>query len=177
MGNDDQQPEAPLSIDGVTAESSEGSSDEQAEHRNDKPVEDLKEGLGLLWRAATGTAQELKRQMDDAGLSEKIQQASRDIETVANQAAEQVGQMLAGVKPPPAHYGGPWPGQQQESAQQESAQQQAAHGESTEAASTEAASTEDSTKEPQSPKTSDGSHASTEARETSSPMRIEVEDE
>jgi hypothetical protein len=48
-----------------------------------KPVDDLKEGLGLLFRAAKGAVEKLP--------TDKIEHVAKDIEGVAKDAAKEVG--------------------------------------------------------------------------------------
>jgi hypothetical protein len=48
-----------------------------------KPVEDLKEGLGLIFRAAKGAVEGIK--------TDKLEHVAKDIEHVAKDAAKEVG--------------------------------------------------------------------------------------
>lgn len=54
----------------------------------ERPGEVFKKGLGLLWQAARSAADEIKREVDKGGVTDALQQAGRDLEEAANQAAK-----------------------------------------------------------------------------------------
>jgi hypothetical protein len=91
----------------------------------------LKQGLGLLWQAAVGTANEIKQEIDRSGASDTLQQAGRDLENAANQAARTLEQFIEKVQPKAPEYSKEWPGAatgetQNDSAQKDAAQKDAA---------------------------------------------------
>lgn len=53
----------------------------------ERPAEAFKKGLGLLWKAARSAADEIKREVQKGGVTDALQQAGRDLEDAANQAA------------------------------------------------------------------------------------------
>ncbi len=66
------------------------------------PGESFKKGVGLLWRAARTGAGEIKNEVAKAGLVESLEQAGRDLEVAAQQAAKALEEYIerAGPKPP-----------------------------------------------------------------------------
>ncbi len=110
----ENEPKEEITVDGVRAEpttpTTEEAAADQAPPTDATPAANLKEGLGLLWKAATGTAQELKREIDRAGVSETLQQAGRDLESAANQAAQSIEQIIGKVQPKAPNYTKEWPG-------------------------------------------------------------------
>ncbi len=65
----------------------------------------FKQGMGLLWQAAVAATEEIKREVDRAEVSDTLQQAGRDLETAAQQAAQAlegfIDRVNAGGKKPP----------------------------------------------------------------------------
>jgi hypothetical protein len=88
------------------AEAKQSTSDRDTEER---PGAQLKQGLSLLWKAATGTAQEIKREIGRSGVSDTLQQAGRDLEGAANQAAKSLESFIEKVQPKPPKYSQQWP--------------------------------------------------------------------
>lgn len=73
--------------------------------------EAFRQGMGLLWQAAVAATEEIKREVDRAEVSDTLQQAGRDLETAAQQAAQAlegfIDRVNTGKKPPPG--GNPFP--------------------------------------------------------------------
>lgn len=77
--------------------------------------EAFKQGMGLLWQAAVAATDEIKREVDRAEVSDTLQQAGRDLETAAQQAAQAlegfIDRVNTGKRPPagdnPFPQGGP----------------------------------------------------------------------
>ncbi len=112
---------AEVTVDGVSAETPRvedqptDAPDPQAEQAasdsdtEESPGAQLKQGLSLLWKAATGTAQEIKREIGRSGVSDTLQQAGRDLESAANQAAQSLESFIEKVQPKPPKYSQQWP--------------------------------------------------------------------
>ena len=75
----------------------------------ESPSEAFKQGVSLLWKAARGAADEIKREVAKGSVGEALQQAGRDLEQAANQAAKGIEQLIEKVQPPPPNYSKEWP--------------------------------------------------------------------
>jgi hypothetical protein len=75
----------------------------------EEPIEALKQGFGLLWKAARGVAHEIKREAEKAGLGETLQQAGKELEHAAGQAAKALESFFGKVQPPGPRYEKDWP--------------------------------------------------------------------
>jgi len=65
-----------------------------------KPSEDLKEGLGLLFRAARGAAKQVDVSKIDKGLDKAISQASRVATNVGRAVSDEVNRVSSQQSPP-----------------------------------------------------------------------------
>lgn len=88
----------------------EGGAPPEPPTRDERPKEVFKKGLGLLWQAARSAADEIKREVEKGGVTEALQQAGRDLEDAANQAAKALEGFIerAGGHPKPP-YTEQWP--------------------------------------------------------------------
>ncbi len=66
----------------------------------ERPGDTFKRGLGLLWRAARGAADDLRREVDKAGVSRTLQDAGEKIEHAADSFVKGVERMVEKVQPP-----------------------------------------------------------------------------
>lgn len=73
-----------------------------------KPVDDLKEGLGLLFRAAKGAVQSLPTDKVEKVATEAVGEVNRAFESLGNELQKVIGGKSAPSQPPPA--AGPPPG-------------------------------------------------------------------
>jgi hypothetical protein len=64
------------------------------------PKEDLKQGLGLLWRAARKTAGELRRDLDRTSMGRALDDAGRELVRAASNVVGRLGVELSKVQPP-----------------------------------------------------------------------------
>ncbi len=96
------------------------------------PADTFKQGMGLLWKAARATVDEIKTEVNNGGVTDSLKQAGRDLEDAANQAAKALESFVERVAPPqdppaqqaswaeasapPPQHGG-WPGAPQSPAQ------------------------------------------------------------
>lgn len=83
------------------------------------PAEDFKEGLNLLWKAALGTADEIKKEVDKGGVGDALRDAGRELEVAAAKAASTLESFLDRVSPAAPKYEKNWPEQAQEAAAKE----------------------------------------------------------
>lgn len=65
-----------------------------------KPSEDLKEGLGLIFRAARSAAKQVDVSKIDKGLDKAISQATRVATHVGRAVADEVNRMSSNTTPP-----------------------------------------------------------------------------
>jgi len=117
----DDKSKAEVTVDGVSAETSrvedqptdpsntEAQRSPSGSDSEESPGAQLKQGLNLLWKAATGTAQEIKREIGRSGVSDTLQQAGRELESAANQAAQSLESFIEKVQPKPPKYSQQWP--------------------------------------------------------------------
>jgi hypothetical protein len=75
----------------------------------DKPADTFKKGMGLLWKAARGVAEEIKQEVEKGGVSDALQQAGRELEEAATHAAKAVESFIDRSGPPPPNYQKDWP--------------------------------------------------------------------
>lgn len=75
----------------------------------EKPSEQFRKGMGFLWKAARGVADEIKREVDKGGVSDALQQAGRELEEAATHAAKAVESFIDRSGPPPPNYQNEWP--------------------------------------------------------------------
>ena len=64
----------------------------------------FKQGLGLLWKAARGAADEIKREVEKGGVTDALKQAGHDLETAASHAAKAVEGFVERVGPADAKW-------------------------------------------------------------------------
>ncbi|MCA9620302.1 MAG: hypothetical protein KC731_14870 [Myxococcales bacterium] len=90
----------------------EGGNEPRDEHLlgdRERPGEAFKKGLGLLWKAARGAAEEIKREVEKGGVSDALQQAGRELEQAATDAAKAVESFIDRSGPPKPDYQDKWP--------------------------------------------------------------------
>lgn len=71
----------------------------------DDPGEQLKQGVGLLWKAAQGAAHTIKKELDKSGVGKALDDAGRDFARAANNVFDRVAAEInkkPGSTPPPA---------------------------------------------------------------------------
>lgn len=73
----------------------------------DDPGENVKQGLGLLWKAAKKVARDVKKDVTVSTVSHTIEDAGREIARAATNVAEKVGQELDKIRPKEPDYAGP----------------------------------------------------------------------
>jgi hypothetical protein len=73
------------------------------------PGEAFRQGLSLLWQAARGTADEIKREVDKGGVTDALKHAGRDLEEAANAAAKTLEGFIERVGPQGDHKPYEWP--------------------------------------------------------------------
>ncbi|MFO0759940.1 MAG: hypothetical protein U0359_25875 [Byssovorax sp.] len=69
------------------------------------PAEQLKQGVGLLWRAAQGAAHTIKKELDKSGVGKALDDAGRDFARAANNVFDRVAAEInkkPASSPPPA---------------------------------------------------------------------------
>jgi hypothetical protein len=76
---------------------------------SERPAEVFKKGLGLLWKAARSAADEIKREVEKGGVAETLQQAGRDLEDAANQAAKALEGFIERAGSHKPRYSDRWP--------------------------------------------------------------------
>jgi hypothetical protein len=70
----------------------------------DDPKEDLKQGLGLLWRAARKTAGEIRKDLDRSDVGKAIDDAGRELVRAASNVVGFIGSELKKAQPPEPDY-------------------------------------------------------------------------
>jgi len=65
-------------------------SNERDEDQKEDPAEQLKQGIGLLWRAARGMAVSVKKEMDKTDLGRSLEDAGREIARAASNVADRI---------------------------------------------------------------------------------------
>jgi hypothetical protein len=87
-----------------------------SDERDDKddPTEELKQGLGHLWRAARGMATNLKKEVDRTNFGKTLDDAGREFARAAGNVVERLSTEIGGKRPerpfgeePPAPAGAP----------------------------------------------------------------------
>jgi hypothetical protein len=68
--------------------------------RDDDPAEQLKQGLGLLFRAARGAASGVRKEMDRSKLGRSIDDAGRELVRAATNVVSRIGSELQKSVPP-----------------------------------------------------------------------------
>ncbi len=101
-------------VDEAADSAAEPPADEPTKASTDDPAEAFKQGIGLLWKAARSTADEIKREVERGGISEAIQAAGRELENAATQAAKSIEGLVAKVQPKSPGYSQDWPPQSAE---------------------------------------------------------------
>jgi hypothetical protein len=94
--------------DGASESKSTSPEGDRSAEEEPRPGEAFKQGLGLLWKAAKSTAEELKKEVDTGRVSGALSQAGHDLETAATQAAKAVESFLGRMSPPDPKSDG-WP--------------------------------------------------------------------
>jgi hypothetical protein len=104
MSGDEQ--DKPQTEDSAETEASSQEGDEQLTSK-----EALKKGMGLLWQAAKSAADEIQREVDVDQVKTSLEQAGRDIETAAQEAARAVEGFIErrGPAEPEPDYTDEWP--------------------------------------------------------------------
>jgi hypothetical protein len=72
--------------------------------QKDDPAEQLKQGVGLLWRAAQGAAKTIKKELDRSGVGKTLDDAGRDFARAANNVVERIATEITkkpSAPPPP----------------------------------------------------------------------------
>jgi len=64
-----------------------------------RPGEAFKQGLGLLWKAAKSTADELKKEVDKGRVTGALSSAGQELEKAASQAAKAVEHFIGRMGP------------------------------------------------------------------------------
>ncbi|MEQ9324521.1 MAG: hypothetical protein RIF41_35480 [Polyangiaceae bacterium] len=82
---------------------------EEPRVEEEKPSEAFRKGMGFLWKAARGVADEIKREVDKGGVSDALQQAGRELEEAATHAAKAVESFIDRSGPKPPNYQNEWP--------------------------------------------------------------------
>lgn len=80
-----------------------------SDERNEKedPAEQLKQGIGLLWRAARGAAVGVQKEMHKTDLGRSLEDAGRELARAASNVVERLGGEITkkpgkpGGRPPP----------------------------------------------------------------------------
>lgn len=95
--------------DAATNEGAKGEKSNENEPLSSR--EALERGLGLLWRAAKSAADEIKREVDSAGVKDSLKQAGRDLEHAAQEASKALEEFFerGGPRPPKPDYTDKWP--------------------------------------------------------------------
>ncbi|HHH28685.1 MAG TPA: hypothetical protein ENK57_10130 [Polyangiaceae bacterium] len=86
--------------------------EEQPDERSqtdETPAEAFRKGMGFLWKAARGVADEIKREVEKGGVSDALQQAGRELEEAATHAAKAVESFIDRSGPKPPSYQDRWP--------------------------------------------------------------------
>lgn len=74
---------------------------------SDDPAENVKQGLGLLWKAAKKVAKDVKKDVTVSTVSHTIEDAGREIARAATNVAEKVGEELEKIRPKDPDYAEP----------------------------------------------------------------------
>ncbi len=74
---------------------------------SDDPAENVKQGLGLLWKAAKKVAKDVKKDVTVSTVSHTIEDAGREIARAATNVAEKVGEELDKIRPRDPDYAEP----------------------------------------------------------------------
>lgn len=67
---------------------------------DEDPKEQLKQGFGLLWRAARGAATELKKDLDRSGVGKTLDDAGRELARAATNVIGRIGSEIQKVQRP-----------------------------------------------------------------------------
>ena len=70
----------------------------------DDPAENVKQGLGLLWKAAKKVAKDVKKDVTVSTVSSTIEEAGREVARAATNVAEKVGHELEKIRPKDPEY-------------------------------------------------------------------------
>lgn len=70
----------------------------------DDPAENVKQGLGLLWKAAKKVARDVKKDVTVASVSHTLEDAGREIARAATNVAEKVGEEIEKIRPKDPDY-------------------------------------------------------------------------
>lgn len=73
----------------------------------DDPTENVKQGLGLLWKAAKKVAKDVRKDVNVANVSNTIEEAGREIARAATNVAEKVGEEIDKIRPKEPEYAEP----------------------------------------------------------------------
>lgn len=92
------------------ATSAEGPARAAAPEEELSPRDALKKGFGLLWQAARTAADEIKREVDTAGVKDSLREAGRELEAAAHEAKKALETFIErGPKEPKPDYSDSWP--------------------------------------------------------------------
>lgn len=94
---------------GTTADEAGGEKRTEGDELSSR--EALERGLGMLWRAARTAADEIKREVDAAGVKDSLKQAGRELEHAAHEASKALEDFIerSGPRPPKPDYTDKWP--------------------------------------------------------------------
>jgi hypothetical protein len=74
---------------------------------DEDPGKQLVQGLGMLFKAATGAAKSVKKELDKTDVGKAFEDAGREFARAASSVAERVSAEISGKKrsePPPPHH-------------------------------------------------------------------------
>jgi len=74
---------------------------------SDDVAENVKQGFGLLWKAAKKAASDVKREVTATTVSKTIEDAGREIARAAGNVADKVGSEIKKIQPKDPDYAGP----------------------------------------------------------------------
>jgi hypothetical protein len=77
---------------------SEGTMSDERDDKDD-PAEELKQGLGHLWRAARGMATNLKKEVDRTNFGKALDDAGREFARAATNVVDRLSTEIGGKKP------------------------------------------------------------------------------
>src|SRR5581483_9536667 len=76
---------------------------------DDDPKEDLRQGLGLLWRAARKVAGDVRKELDRSDVGRTLDDAGREIARAASNVIDRLGSELGMSAGPRRPEPPPWP--------------------------------------------------------------------
>ncbi|MEJ7735033.1 MAG: hypothetical protein WKG00_38320 [Polyangiaceae bacterium] len=73
--------------------------DHEPGRKDRAPSEQVREGLGLLWKAARQTATGIHKELDKSSLGKSLEVAGREVERAVTNVASRIGEELKKVQP------------------------------------------------------------------------------